>query len=233
MEPQALHDLTAAYALDALDPGEEREYEQHLLVCPRCRDELAELRDVAGALAFGVPAPAPDPALRQRILDSARGERSNVIPLRRRGPFQAAVGAASLAAAAAVALAFWATSLSGDLDRERSAGAMRAAVLELVSDPGARHLPVVGTEGTLIVSSSERAALVLDGLAKAPEGKSYMAWVVERDRPVPAGRFDSLNGHAELVLSEEVPRGALVQVTLEEPGVTEPHGQTVASAQTV
>ena len=233
MEPQALHDLTAAYALDALDPGEEREYEQHLLVCERCREELAQLREAAGALAFGAPAPAPPAALRQRILDEARGERSNVIPLRSRRPFQAAVGAASLAAAAALALAFWATSLSGDLDRARSAAAARAAVIEVAGDPDAKRVPVFGAEGTLIVSSSRRAALVLDGLARAPRGKTYVAWVIQHERPVAAARFDSRDGSAALVLTEPVPPGAEVAVTIEDPGATEPHGEPVASAQTV
>jgi anti-sigma factor RsiW len=36
-----LHDLTAAYALDALDPDEAREYEAHLARCERCRAERA------------------------------------------------------------------------------------------------------------------------------------------------------------------------------------------------
>ena len=41
MEANALHDLTAAYALDALDPDEARAYEEHLAHCERCRSELA------------------------------------------------------------------------------------------------------------------------------------------------------------------------------------------------
>ena len=33
MEANALHDLTAAYALDALDPEDARAYEAHLARC--------------------------------------------------------------------------------------------------------------------------------------------------------------------------------------------------------
>ena len=47
-----VHDLTAAYALDALDPEEERSYEQHLAGCERCREELASFSEVAGSLAL-------------------------------------------------------------------------------------------------------------------------------------------------------------------------------------
>jgi len=36
-----IHELTAAYALDAFDPGERSAYEAHLAGCERCRKELA------------------------------------------------------------------------------------------------------------------------------------------------------------------------------------------------
>src|SRR5207249_11713756 len=84
MESLTMHDLTAAYALDALDASEAREYEEHLATCERCRDELAHLSGAAGALAFAVESPAPPAELRSRILVAARAERPNVVPLRPR-----------------------------------------------------------------------------------------------------------------------------------------------------
>ena len=45
MADEPIHDLTAAYALDALDAHDEERYEEHLATCERCREELAELRD--------------------------------------------------------------------------------------------------------------------------------------------------------------------------------------------
>ena len=94
METDAIHELTAAYALDALDDAEVREYEDHLARCPRCREELASLGEAAAALAYAADAPAPPPALRTRILEQARSERPNVVPLRRR---TASMGLASSA----------------------------------------------------------------------------------------------------------------------------------------
>ena len=35
--------MTVAYALDALDADERRAYEEHLVDCERCRDELGGL----------------------------------------------------------------------------------------------------------------------------------------------------------------------------------------------
>src|SRR5512132_4483740 len=84
MEANAIHELTAAYALDALDPDEAREYEAHLAHCERCRSELATMSPTATSLAYATEAPAPSPELRARILQRARSERSNVVPLRPR-----------------------------------------------------------------------------------------------------------------------------------------------------
>ena len=60
-----VHDLTAAYALDALEPEEARAYEEHLGQCEECRAQLAELNESAAALAFGTVAPAPPPRPRR------------------------------------------------------------------------------------------------------------------------------------------------------------------------
>ena len=43
MESLTMHDLTAAYALDALDPTAARQYEEHLATCEVCGEQLAEL----------------------------------------------------------------------------------------------------------------------------------------------------------------------------------------------
>ena len=59
METDAIHELTAAYALDALDEADEREYEDHLARCPRCREDLASLGEAAAAL---LTAPVPNGA---------------------------------------------------------------------------------------------------------------------------------------------------------------------------
>ncbi len=44
-------ELLGAYALDAVEPHEAAAIEQHLEVCPRCRDELRGHREVVGLLA--------------------------------------------------------------------------------------------------------------------------------------------------------------------------------------
>jgi anti-sigma-K factor RskA len=48
-----LHELLAAYALDALDADERRAFEEHLAGCEPCRADLAQLTGTVGALGLG------------------------------------------------------------------------------------------------------------------------------------------------------------------------------------
>src|SRR5260221_4369181 len=116
-----VHELTAAYALDALDPEERETYEAHLAQCARCREELASLGETATALAFGVTSPAPPERLRDQILAAAAAERENVVPLPMRRPWlvRATLAAAGVAACAPVGPGGWAGTLSPSLDPAR------------------------------------------------------------------------------------------------------------------
>lgn len=205
-----LHDLTPAYALDALDADEAREYEAHLARCERCRGELASLSEAAGALAYATDAPAPPAELRARILQQAQRERSNVVPLRSRwvAPLAAA---AAVAACAAIALGIWAASLHGKLDRQERL----AAVL---GDPSAQRSALADDRGTLVVSTNGEAVLVLKGLGSAPRGKTYEAWVSRGGSPQPAGTFEGGPKHSLVLLGRRVPQAAKVLVTVEKDG---------------
>jgi anti-sigma-K factor RskA len=235
MEADGIHELTAAYALNALDPESEREYEDHLRRCPRCREDLASLQEAAGALAFGVETPEPPKGLRDRIVDQARAERSNVVPLRRRLIVPTLTAAAAAAAGVAIGLGIWGATLSGDLDEERALVVQRDEVLALAFQPDTSHFPVSGANGMLVVASSGDAALVLSDLAAAPEGKTYEAWVIEEDSaPQPAGLFAGGEGGSIVRLTEPVPAGATVAVTLEPAGGVEaPTSEPLVVAPTV
>ena len=232
MDTEALHDLTAAYALDALDARDVRAYEEHLAHCERCRAELASLSEAATSLSYGVDAPPPPPELRERILETARAERSNATPLRRRWALPAALGAAGVAVAAAIVLAVWATSLNGNLARERTKNAQQLTAAQLIAQPDARRIPL-STGGTLVVSKTGEAVLVLSRLGHAPEGKTYQAWVIEGGRPRPAGLFPGGEDVALFGLTRKVPNGAVVAVTVERKGgVARPTGTPIISAKT-
>jgi anti-sigma-K factor RskA len=218
MGTQAVHELTAAYALDALDADERREYEAHLARCERCRDDLAALSEAAASLAYAVDSPAPPRQLRDRILAGARAERPKIVPLRPRWALPAAA-AAVVAVAAAIALAIWAVSLSNKLDDERTARADQARITSVLSAPDARSY-TIANRGRLVVAGNGQAVLVLDRLAPADHGMTYEAWVAQGTQPRPAGTFDAGRSLTAVVLDRRVPNGATVMVTQERHGGT-------------
>ena len=232
MADDALHELTAAYALDALDDDERDAYEAHLAQCERCRTELADLDETAGALAFAVPSPEPPEALRGRILEAAAGERKNVVPLRPRRRWLAAV--AAVAACAAVGFGVWSATLSHSLDAERSARAADHRAVEIYLDPRSRRMPLADASGTLAVDPTGAGALVVHHLPAAPAGKTYEAWVIPAgSKPIRAGVFKGGEPMTMLPLDASVPKGAVVAATVERNGgVTAPTGQPVFTART-
>lgn len=216
-----VHELTAGYALDALEPAERERYEAHLGSCEHCREELEGFWDVSGALARGAGGPQPPPALRERILEQARSERTNVVPLRRRLTVPVLSTAAAVAAVAAVALGLWATSLSDRLDRAEGE-------LAVLGDPNARSYESENGEANLVLTPSGDAALVVRKLAPAPAGKDYEIWVFEGDVPHRAGLFER---PGVAVLTRPVRPGQTVAVTLErDGGVDAPTGDPVFTA---
>jgi anti-sigma-K factor RskA len=211
------HELSAAYALDALDGDERRAYEAHLAGCERCRGEVAAFRESAAALAYGVESMAAPETLERRILTAARVERPSVVPLHRRWAVPAAA-LATAAAAAAIALAIWGAHLSHQLDRERSARDRDAGVIAVLAQQGAKQIPTQGASGTLVVSPTRVAVLIANGLTPAGSGKTYEAWVVEGKTAKPAGLFRGGAGSRVVRLTEPVAPGATVGVTLERAG---------------
>jgi len=217
MDEGSMHELSAAYALDALDGGDLRAYEAHLARCKQCRADVASLREAATSLAYGVEPVAAPEGLERRIVTAARAERPNVVALRRRWAIPAA-GLGAAAAVAAIALGIWATHLSHSLDRERSARGRDARVISILAQPGARQVPTQGGSGMLVVSPTREAVLVANGLPEAGGGKTYEAWVIEGNAARPAGLFRGGSGSKVLRLTRPVAPGATVGVTLERAG---------------
>jgi anti-sigma factor RsiW len=218
MEP---HDLTAGYALDALSDEERETYEAHLAHCERCRAELAELTEAAAALAWAVESPAPPASLRERVLGT------NVVPLRRRGPWREI---AAVAACAAVGLGIWAGIEHNSLGNERA----HASALEIVVDPASHKVALDGKRGMVAVAKDGRGVLVVDDLAAAPRGTTYVAWVIPQGgKPERAGVFDGGDGMTMVKLRTRVPRGATVAATVErDPGVDAPTQTPFVTART-
>jgi anti-sigma-K factor RskA len=214
-----LHELSAGYALDALEPAERDAFEAHLASCPECQQDLAAFWEVTGALAVAAEPRAPSPELRDRILADARAEKQTVVSLdsRRRLP-PALATITAIAAAVAIGLGFYALSLNNDLDASRAALVAQQNTAAVLADPAATTVALQSGSGRLVVGSDGDAVLVLNDLPAAPAGKTYQAWVVEGQTPVSAGTFASTAGQAIVPITQTVPDGAVVAVTVEPAG---------------
>ena len=234
-----IHELTAGYALDALDPEERRTYEAHLAGCERCQQELESFWQTTEALAVATSGPEPSEALRERILGDVHAEPPrNVIPLDRRRRLAPALGAvAAIAAVVALAIGLWASDLSSQLDDTRVALERSQAVAAVLADPDAETVALQAGEGRLVVGADGRAVLVLDGLDPAPPGKTYELWIVpggDIGSASPAGLFAGTEGREIVGVDGTVSAGDLVAVTVEPAGgVDAPTTDPVVASDTV
>ena len=198
MTQSELHDLAAAYALNALDPEDRWTYERHLDTCERCREEVAALREGAAQLAYAGEGPEPRPELRERILQAAREEgqpKAEVVPFgSRRWVLPLTAAAAVAASIAAIGLGLWANSLRGGTEQ--------------------RVVPMTGGAGQVVISGD--SAELITCVDRAPTGKTYEAWVIEGDTPRRAGLF--AGGCTKVPLTHPVERGNTIAVTLERSG---------------
>ncbi len=218
-----IHELTAGYALDALDPDERGAYEAHLAGCERCQQELETFWTTTEALAVAASGPEPSPALRERILADIRTEPpQNVVPFeprrRRVAPVLGAV--AAVAAVVALAIGLWASDLSSQLDESRAALDRQRAAAAVLANPDSRSIALSSQdEGRLVVTPDGEAVLVVDDLGPAPAGKTYELWVVsDGGTPQPAGVFPGEDGRDVVPVDGTVEVGQVVLVTVEPEG---------------
>ncbi|MGI9605104.1 MAG: anti-sigma factor domain-containing protein [Acidimicrobiales bacterium] len=229
-----LHELAAAYALDALEPAERDAFEAHHATCESCRREVSEFRATAAELSTGASTPPPA-SLRDRVLAEVSVSRQDAplpaddvidLDLIRRGrrPLLVAV-AAALVLIVGIGIA----SLLTSDDAPQTA---YPAVLEAVD---ARELALEGPwPGSVSVAWSEvteRYAMIAEGLPGPGEGLTYELWIIAEGAPIPAGLFVPDGGATEL--DDALPATPAVWAITIEPvgGSTQPTGDIILSAE--
>jgi anti-sigma-K factor RskA len=83
---EAVRDLLALDALDALSPSDRAALDRHLTTCEECKRELAALRDAAASIGAALPprpmSPERQAGMRARLMSRAIEDRAGVTPIR-------------------------------------------------------------------------------------------------------------------------------------------------------
>jgi anti-sigma-K factor RskA len=225
-DPRAdsVQDLAAAYALGALSPEEGRRFEAYLASSPEAQREVAGYREAAALLALDAGEPAPDPMLRQRVLDRVAREKERAIgatvsapPARRGGgtpPGVWAALAASLLAAVGLGLGLVSTrgelaGLRSRLDTTAARLASREATLDAIFEPSVQMFQLTASgdpdPGIQLFWDRQRHRAIVHGfrLKPVPAGRAYQLWFIKDGAPVPSVTFKpEPDGHARV---EQIP----------------------------
>jgi anti-sigma-K factor RskA len=224
-------ELIAGQALYALSAHDEERVALHVAECDRCRRQLREVEALAASLAYAVPATAPPPDLRDRVLAAVEpvveaaparptGGAARPAPRSRTWSWWPRVSAVAVPAlaAAVVGLAIWNVSLHSDLSGLHSQ----------LFHGTTGHLRGVGN----VVVKSDGNATLYASVRAAPPGKTYEAWVIRGKVALPAGLFKG-GGTVNLKLSRDARPGDVIAVTVEPAGGTRKPTSAPIAAHTV
>jgi len=226
-------ELVGAFALDALPDDEAAAFRAHIAVCARHAEQAAELRSTAEQLADSVEPIEPPPALRARLLEAVAREPqerrsatiSELAPAARAGearrvprggwftPNAWTAIAATLAIIAAV-VGVWAYNAQDD-----AAGDLATAATDvrgLVDADGQR----VGT--VVYFGGEDRAAVFIDNLPDAGQGRAYQMWSIEGGEPVSLAVMDEgTHGRQVSVVNVDPVQSDALAITIEPAGGSE------------
>ncbi len=226
-----LRALLAVYALDALDPEDERAVVAHLATCPDCQQELAALREVAASLATGVPMVQPPASLKAHIMEAIEPHgqaepetRSQwprrVVPLPERGSRNWTLAAAALAAVLAVVMVGVNVSLNRQLSTLNDRLGTQEQVLALLASPSAKTTALVGSVQANVRfvydPVRKQGALVVSDLRDPGSEFVYQLWLVAGETPESAGVFRPVPGRPIIVpVQADFARYQAVAISLE------------------
>lgn len=243
---EAMLDDVAVYALGSLPPGEAEKVRAHLAACRECREEYAQLRPAAGALAYAAEA-CPDaehgavvasPLLKARIMQQVRREaaeppKSNVAEMRAVRPI---VWPAYAVAAACLLIALFTGIINISLnDQARQTrgelaqiGAQNHRLLEDLARERTQAADLVSPDSQRydvdhgqIVRHGNRLYLAMQALPPPPKGKVYQAWTLRTGatRMSPSVTFvPNTGGTAVVSVPVDASRIAAVAVSIEPDG---------------
>ena len=211
--------LAAAYAIDALDGDERKQFESHLAGCAKCREQVAAYRSVTAGLGLGVEPVDPPASLKPRTIARATGKRPPVqaaapLPAARLsfGWLGAAAGivltvalglaavyewtAATTLSSAVTTAAAQAGQLRSELARTRGEARLLSNAVDVLTAPDVARFDLAatakgaGATGRAFFSPSRGMLVRTDRLPLLQAGRAYQLWIVlPNAAPKGAGMF--------------------------------------------
>jgi anti-sigma-K factor RskA len=180
--------LAAGFALSALEPDDEQEFERHLKGCSTCKASLRELDELTARLAYAAPRADPPASLRAGIRRRT-GHTIRRRVLRAVGSWSGSKVAVRVVVAAGIvglfALSLWNLALREQHDLDRFHMANLEEGLRMLNDASVQQVPLSGSanargaRATVLASSpQDRGVLVVEGLPQLPEDRVYELWTV-------------------------------------------------------
>jgi anti-sigma-K factor RskA len=202
---EQIEEMLGAYALDALDPHERREIEDHLASCPRCRAELSAHCEVTALLGSPVgefPATAPEEVW-DRIASSLHDEPPALPPLARRGSrrnLALFVPLGVVAAGLILVVALLAAKV-GDLSQQVSSLRHQAGVTSVLLDPAHRTVELTSAahprwRATVVISANGEGYLINPSMPPLDISQTFQLWALSRGKVVSLGVLGSHPGGA-------------------------------------
>jgi anti-sigma-K factor RskA len=225
-----IHDLSGAYALDALDDIERARFATHLAKCPTCQRDVADFRAAATHLGRAVAEPPPA-ALRASVLGAigeVRQERPGPPPRRQRHTARWVTLAAGVAAALVIGVL---TTQLLDVRHDRDD---TEQIAEVLTAPDAAFMQLHGDVGSGRMAWSPslgRSVLVLDGLPTLASDRDYQLWFVVGGEQIPVEVFHP-DDHRIVAATPDLPAGLEALGITEEPagGSPAPTGPMLLTA---
>ncbi|PZR80137.1 MAG: hypothetical protein DLM52_00005 [Chthoniobacterales bacterium] len=184
-----LQDQASLYALDALDPAEVAVFERTLDTNKELQELVRQLRESAGAMAYGATAICPSAELRMRILDriSAEAQRTRLPAESKMSKSWLPWAIAAVLALFCGILAFDRVRLQGEIAAVRSADPLsRVVVVPLATTPAAK----AASKGSVVWEQQRQSGMLkLTNMPSPDPGKDYQLWIVDAEHkdPISAG----------------------------------------------
>ncbi|WP_344976857.1 anti-sigma factor [Salinactinospora qingdaonensis] len=223
---QDLHTLAGAYALNALRDEELRRFEQHLLHCDACVQEVRGMTETT-ALLGSAAARTPPPEMRAAVLDEVARTRQLApappqpfVVTRSRWWQRGLVVVLAACLAALIALGAVVVDQRREISELRSEEQQIAAVM---SAPDAEYVSAEPSEGVSVtaVASESMGSLVFTGQGLSQlDDQDYQVWLAAPDGSVRSAGLLTVgaDGAVEPLLAEQLADAQTLAVTIEPAG---------------